>query len=72
LIEENGMAGMDPLGRCWRKSTRSGQRVCVEVAFVDEAVLTRDSKRPDGAVLEFSAGDWSAFLGALRTDRFIS
>ncbi len=65
------MASMDPSGRRWRKSSRSGQRLCVEVAFAeDQAVLARDSKHRDGAVLEFSAGDWSAFLGALRTDRF--
>lgn len=67
------MTGMDPSGRSWRKSSRSGQRVCVEVAFADDqAVLARDSKCPDGAVLEFSAGEWSAFLGALRTARFTS
>lgn len=67
------MAGVDRSDLCWRKSSRSSSKgYCVEVAFVDEAVLTRDSKRPDGAVLEFSAGNWSAFLGALRTNRFTS
>ena len=68
------MAGVNRTDLCWRKSGRSStQGYCVEVAFGDDqAVLTRDSKRPDGAVLEFSAGDWSAFLGALRTDRFTS
>ncbi len=67
------MAGVDRTDLCWRKSSRSNNvGYCVEVAFADEAVLTRDSKHRDGAVLEFSVGDWSAFLGALRTDRFTS
>ena len=66
------MAGSNRVDVRWRKSTRSLEKQCVEVAFADQAVLTRDSKRPAGAVLEFSAGDWSAFLGAVRTDRFTS
>ena len=67
------MTGKNSSGLCWRKSSRSGQRLCVEVAFADDqTVLTRDSKYRDGAVLEFAAGDWSAFLGALRADRFTS
>ena len=67
------MAGKNSSDLCWRRSSRSGQRLCVEVAFAeDQAVLTRDSKHREGAVLEFSAADWSAFLGALRTDRFTS
>ena len=66
------MAGVDRAGMRWRKSTRSSDKFCVEVAFADQAVLTRDSKRPAGAVLEFSAGDWSAFLSAVRTDGFAS
>ncbi len=66
------MAGVDRTGIRWRKSTRSSDKFCVEVAFADRAVLTRDSKLPSGALLEFSAGDWSAFLDALRADRFTS
>ncbi len=66
------MTSANRTGMRWRKSTRSSDKFCVEVAFADQAVLTRDSKRPAGAVLEFSTGDWSAFLGAVRTDRFAS
>lgn len=65
------MTGADRTGMRWRKSTRSSEEHCVEVAFAGQAVLTRDSKRPADAVLEFSADDWSAFLDGLRTDRFI-
>ncbi len=68
------MTGVHRVDLSWCRSSRSSSKgYCVEVAFAeDQAVLTRDSKRPEGAVLEFSAGDWSAFLGALRTNRFTS
>lgn len=58
-------------GLSWRKSSRSSSKPnCVEVAFADQAVAARDSKRRDGAALVFSAADWSSFLEAVRTDRF--
>lgn len=52
----------------WRKSSYSsgnGEN-CVEVAFVPDAVAVRDSKNPDGAVLEFSAQAFGAFVAGLR------
>lgn len=44
----------------WRKSSFSGSDAnCVEVAWVPEGVLYRDSKDPDGPVLRVqrAAGD---------------
>ncbi len=49
----------------WRKSSRSGEGNCVEVAFVQHAVLVRDSKDPDGPVLTFTHAEWNSFLGTL-------
>ncbi|WP_158887870.1 DUF397 domain-containing protein [Amycolatopsis anabasis] len=50
----------------WRKSSRSStvsdQHECVEVAFVEPAVAVRDSKRPEGGALIFSAATWRYFL----------
>ena len=58
-------------GLSWRKSSRSSSKPnCVEVAFADQAVAARDSKRRDGAALVFSRADWTSFLEAVRTDRF--
>ncbi len=65
------MASATLSGLCWRKSSRSSSKGnCVEVAFADQAVMTRDSKHREGAVLAFSQVDWTSFLEAIRTDRF--
>lgn len=58
-------------GLYWRKSSRSSmQGNCVEVAFAKGAVLTRDSKRPVAASLQFSGLAWSSFLSGIRAGRF--
>lgn len=49
----------------WFKSTRTGGGDCVEVAFVDNTVLVRDSKDIDGPVLTFTRDSWRAFLADL-------
>jgi hypothetical protein len=55
----------------WRKSTRSGANGCVEVAVVDGQVAVRDSKqRGAGPVLVFTAHEWEAFVGGVRTGEF--
>jgi hypothetical protein len=53
----------------WRKSSRSNSSGdCVEVAFAaDRGVGVRDSKRRgQGPVLEFTAAEWSTFLGRVK------
>lgn len=57
----------------WRKSTlSSGGDNCVEVAFAaDGTIGVRDSKQQGlGPVLEFTPGEWEAFLGGVRGDEF--
>jgi Domain of unknown function (DUF397) len=56
----------------WFKSTRSGPNSdnCVEVAFVDEAIVVRDSKNPDGPALVFTAAEWDAFVGGAKDGEF--
>lgn len=67
------MASVDLSDVCWRKSSRSSTwSNCVEIAFPDQAVATRDSKRRDGAVLVFSRDDWRSFLSAITADRLSS
>ena len=55
----------------WFKSIRSaGNGNCVEVAFVEDAVGVRDSKDPQGGVLEFGAQAWASFLAEVRSGQF--
>jgi hypothetical protein len=54
----------------WRKSTRSGTNGCVEVALVDNKVAVRDSKDRGGPVLVFTAHEWEAFVGGVRSGEF--
>ncbi|MBQ0891527.1 DUF397 domain-containing protein [Micromonospora sp. U56] len=54
---------MDLTGATWRKSTRSGQGECIEVADNLPGVIgVRDSKDPAGPVLTFAPQTWRAFV----------
>ncbi|MFI7574496.1 DUF397 domain-containing protein [Micromonospora sp. NPDC049497] len=58
---------MDLSGAIWRKSTRSGNGECVEVADnLPGVVGVRDSKDPAGPVLTFARGSWRVFLDGTR------
>ncbi|MBB2912142.1 hypothetical protein FHS43_003422 [Streptosporangium becharense] len=57
----------------WRRSTLSGPDGgnCVEVASLSRGRRgVRDSKDPDGPVLVFGSGEWSAFLTAVKDGAF--
>jgi len=56
----------DPSAVQWRKSSWSHNNGCVEVAFIQSKVAVRDSKNPNGPVLEFSTLEWAAFLSGVR------
>lgn len=57
----------DLTGAVWHKSTRSGDRECVEVAGnLVGVVAVRDSKDRDGGVLVFPQASWSAFLADVK------
>ncbi|MFC3960664.1 DUF397 domain-containing protein [Nocardia jiangsuensis] len=60
---------MNFAGAHWFKSSKSGDRDCVEVAFVDAQVGVRDSKNIASGHLTFSAHAWDAFTtGIARGD----
>ena len=57
----------------WRKSSYSPNGVlsdCVEARADGGSVLVRDSKNPDGPVLEFTPVEWEAFLAGARDGEF--
>jgi hypothetical protein len=64
---------MNPLGTDWRKSTKSAQSNCVEVAYQQESgvIMVRDTKAAEmGPVLSFTRAEWNAFLGGVHAGEF--
>ncbi|NMO88621.1 DUF397 domain-containing protein [Actinomycetospora sp. TBRC 11914] len=61
----------DRPGLSWHKASSSmanGQ--CVEVARCDSIIAVRDSKEPDGPALTYTAGEWVAFVEAVKLGEF--
>ena len=54
----------------WRKSRRSGETNCLEVAQTRERVWVRDSKKPSGLVLGCAPPEWAAFVSGVQCDEF--
>ena len=50
----------------WRKSTRSGEAGCVEVALSPVVVGVRDSKDPAGPTVSFAPEAWRSFIDLVR------
>jgi hypothetical protein len=57
-------------GATWRKSTRSGDGNCVEVAVVDDGIAVRDSKDQDGGILLFTPVEMAAFVEGVKAGEF--
>lgn len=50
----------------WRKSSRSNNGTCVEVAMnLSGVVAVRDSKDPAGPILAVTPAEWQVFLAGL-------
>jgi hypothetical protein len=50
----------------WRKSTRSDDGNCVEIAPADGSVVVRDSKDHVGPILRFDPARWDAFINDIH------
>ena len=64
---------LDTAGAVWRKSSFSNGNGndCVEIAgLADGGTAVRDSKNPTGGILQFTAGEWSAFVKGVREGEF--
>jgi hypothetical protein len=53
-------------GLHWRKSSRSKDGGCVEVAFDKDCILVRDSKDRTGPTLRFNLAEWRVLLASIR------
>jgi hypothetical protein len=57
----------DTIDLRWRKSSFSGNGGnCLEIGQTEDAILVRDTKDRDGAVLTVSADAWAEFTAALK------
>jgi uncharacterized protein DUF397 len=55
----------------WRKARRSmAYGNCVEVRLMNDGIVVRDSKNPDGYVVACSASSWRAFTLMARQGHF--
>jgi hypothetical protein len=64
----------DDDAQLWVKSSLSyANGNCVEVAGLSvDLIKVRDSKRPEGPVLRFTATEWDTFVGDVRNGKFDS
>jgi uncharacterized protein DUF397 len=60
----------DLTAAAWRTSSVCDLNGCVEVALLDDQVAVRDAKDRGGPVLLFSAPEWEAFVGGVRSGEF--
>jgi hypothetical protein len=56
--------------RQWITSSASADVSCVAVAFTDRGVLVTHSKREDSPLIEYTYGEWAAFLTGVRLGEF--
>lgn len=56
----------------FRKSSFSDSVNCVEVAFQKNpsGILVRNSRNPESGTLEFTIGEWTAFLRGVNAGEF--
>lgn len=54
----------------WQRSSRCDSSSCVEVASLDNEIVVRDSKDPQGPVLRFTRNEWIAFIGGVEDGEF--
>jgi hypothetical protein len=70
LVAEESARERTVTNLLWRKSSYSGVDACVEVALLDNKIVVRDSKCPDGSELTFTPGEWRAFVRGVRDGEF--
>lgn len=65
------MQGRDLSRAQWRKSSRSSANgQCVEAAAVDQIVLIRDSKSPNGPSLPLTRRGWQTLTQSVKAGMY--
>lgn len=66
----------DLTGAQWRSGVPDGAKGAgdaagqVEIAFVEDMIVMRNSEHPDGPVLVFTRSEWDAFLAGAKDNEF--
>jgi|HubBroStandDraft_1064217.scaffolds.fasta_scaffold19360_2 hypothetical protein len=61
------------MNTAWYKSLSRSNGNCLEVAeLLGDRVGVRNSRDHQGPVLQFTSGEWQAFLGGIRCGEFVS
>jgi hypothetical protein len=58
------------LNEVWRKSTRSQDTNCVEVAYSAGMVRVRDTKNREAGFMAVTPSDWQAFVAGIKAGDF--
>jgi hypothetical protein len=70
-VREKRRSGVGSLDDWIKSSFSTHNGNCVEVAGLSgEKIRVRDSKNPQGGVLNFTIAEWDAFLGGVRNGEF--
>ena len=62
--------GEGDFDRQWIVSSASADVSCVAVAFTQNGVVVKHSKRPDSPLIEYTYAEWEAFLTGVRLGEF--
>lgn len=54
----------------FKKSTFSSNGDCVEVGGVDDVIVVRDSKNPNGGTQSYTFDEWQAFINGVKAGEF--
>ncbi|QIZ35438.1 DUF397 domain-containing protein [Saccharopolyspora sp. ASAGF58] len=54
----------------WRKSSHSGTHNCIEVGRLGRNAAVRDTKDRAAGYFTTTAGQWAAFIAAVKADKF--
>jgi hypothetical protein len=70
-FSENGLFRPQREPRWVKSSLSFANGDCVEVAVLSAGCIgVRDSKHPEGPVLQFTPAEWSAFIGGVMQGEF--
>jgi hypothetical protein len=54
----------------WHRASFCATGECVEVTEQDGMILLRDSKHPDGGILQYRSEEWQAFVHGIKAGEF--